>query len=89
MDDAHGLFLTLEITIWQGKNHPSAAWNALITAFDRSNRFQEAFALFSRMREDEVALEKYVAATILRARVVDTRVHVETDGKVAMLTCKL
>lgn len=95
MDDARRLFLTLE-TSWQGKSQPSAVWNAMIAAVVQSNRFQEAFALFARMREEEVALDKYVAATMLSACAAlgaleqgewihgyIERSRMEADGKVA------
>lgn len=47
--------------------HNSASWNAMISSFVQNNRFHEAFALFNRMRSQKIALNKYVAASMLSA----------------------
>lgn len=45
----------------------SVSWNAMIAAYAQSNHFHEAFALFERMRLENVALDKFVAASMLSA----------------------
>ncbi|MFQ6632665.1 hypothetical protein Gotur_009369 [Gossypium turneri] len=45
----------------------SVSWNAMIAAYGQSNRFHEAFALFNRMRAENLALDKFVAASMLSA----------------------
>jgi pentatricopeptide repeat protein len=45
----------------------SVSWNAMIAAYVQSNQFHEAFALFDRMRAEKVALDKFVAASMLSA----------------------
>ncbi|KAK9288226.1 hypothetical protein L1049_016675 [Liquidambar formosana] len=45
----------------------SVSWNAMIAAYVQSDRFHEAFALFDRMRWEKVALDKFVAASMLSA----------------------
>ncbi|XP_021889474.1 pentatricopeptide repeat-containing protein At3g26630, chloroplastic-like [Carica papaya] len=45
----------------------SVSWNAMIAACAQSNRFCEASGLFDRMRAEKVALDKFVAASMLSA----------------------
>ncbi|KAG6726172.1 hypothetical protein I3842_02G068100 [Carya illinoinensis] len=45
----------------------SVSWNAMIAAYVQSYRFQEAVALFDRMRAEKVVLDKFVAASMLSA----------------------
>ncbi|CAA0829848.1 Pentatricopeptide repeat-containing protein [Striga hermonthica] len=47
------------------KNGPT--WNAVIAAHVQNDRFREAFALFDRMREENVEMDKFVAASMLSA----------------------
>ncbi|GER57206.1 pentatricopeptide repeat (PPR) superfamily protein [Striga asiatica] len=42
-------------------------WNAVIAAHVQNDRFREAFALFDRMREENVEMDKFVAASMLSA----------------------
>ncbi|XP_031285842.1 pentatricopeptide repeat-containing protein At5g66520-like [Pistacia vera] len=49
------------------KERNSIVWNAIIAAYVHSNRFHEAFSLFERMKEEDVVLDKYVAASMLSA----------------------
>ncbi|XP_039128125.1 pentatricopeptide repeat-containing protein At5g66520-like [Dioscorea cayenensis subsp. rotundata] len=45
----------------------SVSWNAMIAGYVQSGRFKEAFELFERMRNEGVALDKFVAASMLAA----------------------
>ncbi|XP_051152998.1 pentatricopeptide repeat-containing protein At5g66520-like [Andrographis paniculata] len=58
--EALGIFESLPV-----KN--SAAWNAVIAAFVQNNRFHEAISLFNRMRNENVSIDKFVAASMLSA----------------------
>ncbi|XP_030506083.2 pentatricopeptide repeat-containing protein At5g66520 [Cannabis sativa] len=45
----------------------AVSWNAMIASYVQNNRFHEAFALFRRMQEEKVTLDKYLAASVLKA----------------------
>ncbi|KAK6913607.1 E motif [Dillenia turbinata] len=62
IDDAFHVFETMP-----KKERNSDTWNAMITAYIQNNRFQEAFVLFQRMQSENVALNKYAAASMLAA----------------------
>ncbi|CBI24015.3 unnamed protein product, partial [Vitis vinifera] len=49
------------------RDRNSVSWNAMIAAYVQSNRLHEAFALFDRMRLENVVLDKFVAASMLSA----------------------
>lgn len=55
-----------EVFEWMPERN-SVSWNAMIAAYVQSNRFHEAFALFNRMRAENLALDKFVAASMLSA----------------------
>ncbi|KAG8367845.1 hypothetical protein BUALT_Bualt16G0115000 [Buddleja alternifolia] len=60
VDEAFSVFESMPV-----KN--STAWNAVIAAYVQNNRFHEAFTLFDRMREENVAMDNFVAASMLSA----------------------
>ncbi|KAK2969658.1 hypothetical protein RJ640_025835 [Escallonia rubra] len=62
VDQARELFELMPET-----ERSSVSWNAMIAAYVQSNRFHKAFAMFGRMRSEEVVLDKYVAASMLSA----------------------
>lgn len=63
IDEAFRLFETMP----QTERSSSVCWNAMIASYVQSNRFHEAFALFQRMRDENVELDKYLAASMLAA----------------------
>ncbi|KAK4487573.1 hypothetical protein RD792_005779 [Penstemon davidsonii] len=44
-----------------------AAWNSVIAAHVQNDRFYESFDLFDRMRREDVAMDNFVAASMLSA----------------------
>lgn len=60
VDEALGVFELMPV-----KN--STAWNAVIAAHVQNNRFRDAFNLFDRMRGGNVAMDNFVAASMLAA----------------------
>ncbi|KAL8484017.1 hypothetical protein ACS0TY_026639 [Phlomoides rotata] len=60
VDEALGVFELMPVK-------KSAAWNAVIAAHVQNNRFHDAFDLFDRMRKGNVAMDNFVAASMLAA----------------------